>query len=89
VQVFRTGELKAAGYPGTSLSEAEAAHFQDLVDGVGMDFQTWVLEYRPGIDLGLFDGRAVSGKQGLDLGLVDAIHNTRQEAIQQFMEVFA
>jgi hypothetical protein len=25
----------------------------------------------------------------LDLGLVDAIHNTRQEAIQQFMEVFA
>jgi len=89
VQVFRTGELKAAGYPGTSLSEAEAAHFQSLVDGVGVDFQAWVLEYRPGIDLGLFDGRAVSGKQGLDLGLVDAIHNTRQEAIQQFMEVFA
>jgi len=54
-----------------------------------VDFQSWVLEYRPGIDLGLFDGRAVSGKQGLELGLVDAVHNTRQEAIQQFMEVFA
>lgn len=89
VQVFRTGELKAAGYPGTSLSEAEAAHFQGLVDDVGTDFQTWVLEYRPELDIGLFDGRAVSGKQGLELGLVDGVFNTRQEAVLRFMEAFA
>lgn len=89
VQVFRTGELKAAGYPGTSLSEVESAHFQSIVDDVGTDFQTTVLQYRPEIDLSLFDGRAVTGKLGETLGLVDGVYTTRDEAIADFLAAFA
>jgi len=85
VQVFRSGELKAAGYPGTALSDAEAAHFQSMVSDVGNDFASWVTSYREELDLSLLDGRAVSGKQGLPLGLVDGVFNTREEAIREFL----
>ena len=89
VQVFRTGELKAAGYPGTSLSESEVAYFQGIVDEVGGDFESVVLEFRSSIDLSLFDGRTVTGKSALDLGLVDGVYNTRDEAIADFLTAFA
>lgn len=88
VQVFRSGELKAAGYPGTALSDAEAAHFQSMVADVGNDFASWVTSYREELDLSLLDGRAVSGKQGLPLGLVDGVFTTREEAIREFLGRF-
>jgi signal peptide peptidase SppA len=86
VQVFRSGELKAAGYPGTALSEAEAAHFQSMVSEVGSDFAEWVTTYRDNVDVDVFDGRAVSGKQGVRLGLLDGVFVTREEAIKSFLE---
>lgn len=89
VQVFRSGELKAAGYPGTTLTETEAAHFQSRVDSVGADFLAWVLQYRPEMDLILADGRNVTGKEGFQLGIVDGLHTTREEAVAAFLALYA
>lgn len=86
VKVFRSGELKAAGYPGTSLSESEAAYFQQTVAEVGNDFASWVTSYREDFDLNLLDGRAVSGKQAATLGLTDGVFVTKEEAIKAFLE---
>ncbi len=90
VQVFRSGDLKAAGYPGTALTDAEAAHFQGIVDEVAGDFHSFVLSYRgEALDLSLFDGRAVTGKAGLGLGLVDAVYTTEEQAIADFVASYA
>jgi hypothetical protein len=34
----------------------------------------------------VLDGRAVSGKQGLRLGLLDGVFITREEAVKSFLE---
>jgi signal peptide peptidase SppA len=89
VDVFRSGDLKAAGFPGTALSDAERAHFQATVDEVAGDFQTTVLEFRTNLELGLFDGRTVTGKMAEPAGLVDGVYTTRDEAIADFLTAFA
>lgn len=88
VNVFRSGELKASGFPGTELSPVEAERFQSQVDDIGFEFASWVLNYRPEIDPMLFDGRSVSGKEAFAAGAVDALHNTKEEAIAQFLALF-
>lgn len=89
VDVFRSGDLKAAGFPGTTLSDAERAHFQTTVDEVAGDFQATVLEFRSTLDLDLFDGRTVTGKMAETLGLTDGVYITRDEAIADFLAAFA
>lgn len=84
VHVFRSGDLKAAGYPGTQLSDTEAAHFQARVDEVASDFFNWVMSWRPDLDGALFDGRAISGKMALGYGAVDGLHNTLDDAVAAF-----
>jgi signal peptide peptidase SppA len=89
VQVFRSGELKAAGLDGKPVTDAEAAHFQSSVDEIGNDFASWVTSYREEFALEALDGRAVSGKQGLRLGLVDSLHNTREEAVSAWLNTLS
>ena len=86
VRVFRTGELKAAGMDGTALTDAEAGHFQALVDEIGTDFSAFVLTYRDALDLTLLDGRVTTGKTGLAMGVVDGVFNTRDEAVEMFLQ---
>jgi len=88
IRVFRSGELKAAGMAGTTLTEAEAAHFQQLVDEIGTDFSGWVYGLRETLDASLVDGRAVTAKAGLALGIVDVLHNTMEEAVADFVAAF-
>lgn len=88
VQLFASGAQKGAGYPGTSLSGDQAALIQSEVDAIAADFQSHVLTYRPTVDLSLFDGRDVRGKDGEPLGLVDATANDFAEAMNLFMGTF-
>jgi ClpP class serine protease len=57
-----------------------------MVSEVGSDFAEWVTTYRDNVDVDVFDGRAVSGKQGVRLGLLDGVFVTREEAIKSFLE---
>lgn len=88
VQVFSSGEQKGAGFPGTSLTDAQAQRIQADVNAIAADFQGEVLTHRPGVDLSLFDGRDVSGKEGERLGLVDAVANDFAEAVNMFLAVY-
>lgn len=84
VHVFRSGELKAAGIPGTELTEREADHFQARVDEVADDFFSWVWTYRPETDGDLMDGRAISGKKAFEMGAVDGVFVRMDDAIEEF-----
>lgn len=88
VQLFASGAQKGAGYPGTSLSPEQSALIQSEVDDIAADFQNHVLTYRPTLDVSLFDGRDVRGKDGEPLGLVDAVVNDFSEAMTLFVAAF-
>lgn len=85
VQLFASGAQKGAGYPGTSLSDEQAALIQSQVDEIASDFQTEVLTHRD-VDLSLFDGRDVRGKEAVELGLADIVAVDFGEAVAAFLE---
>lgn len=84
VHVFRSGDLKAAGFPGTEMTERELEHFQSRVDEVAGDFFEWAYTYRPDMDVDLTDGRAISGKRALEMGAIDGVHIRMDDAIDEF-----
>ena len=87
VKVFASGEQKGAGYPGTSLSESQAALIQAEVMKAAGWFQSHVATYRPSVDLTLFDGRSVSGEDGAEMGIVDAVVPDFNAAIEIFLSL--
>ena len=91
VDSVKTGELKDVGSPYNTLTEEERAIFQGLVDEAFTAFVSDLRTFR-GDRLnqskfdGVLDGRIVSGRQALDIGLVDQV-GTRQEALLKVSEL--
>lgn len=79
IDVFKSGENKAAGIVGTALSEEQKAILQRDVDTIGESFRAWVSSRRPGCDPALMDGRAFDGRTALAAGFADEI-STPEEA---------
>jgi len=75
-QVVKSGPLKDAGSPFREMTDEERAVFQSLIDDLFQQFVDAVAEGR-GMDreavLALADGRVYSGRQALNLGLVDRL----------------
>ena len=73
-----SGKFKDAGSPDRALSEEEKGLFQRLVDDVHDQFVTAIAEGR-GLDRSrieeVADGRLLTGRQALELGLVDKLGN--------------
>jgi protease-4 len=80
-----SGPLKNAGSPLAPLTPEQQAYFQGLVDDLHDQFVTDVARAR-GMDrnevLDLADGRALSGRQALEAGLVDRL-GTREQALAE------
>lgn len=76
LEVLRTGEFKDLGSPGRSMSAAERDMIQTLLDTALDDFIEAVAEGRDQDILkvaSVADGRIVSGKEALELGLIDGL----------------
>ncbi len=75
-RVVKSGPLKDAGSPFREMTEQDRAVFQALVEDLFQQFVDAVAQGR-GMDrdavLALADGRVYSGRQALDLGLVDRL----------------
>ncbi len=75
-QVVKSGPLKDAGSPFREMTAEDRAVFQSLIDDLFQQFVDAVAGGR-GMDrqavLALADGRVYSGRQALDLGLVDRL----------------
>lgn len=83
LDVIASGPLKGAGAGGTPLSPEQRAFIQSRIDRIGETFADFVLTYRPMIDPEAMDGRDVMGTDAVDLGLVDGLAMTEDEAIEQ------
>lgn len=72
VELFASGENKAAGYPGTSLTDGQRAVLQSQVDYLASIFKGAVLARRE-IDPTLLDGRCLVGQQAVSAGFADEV----------------
>lgn len=75
LQIFKSGDMKAAGIGGTSLTDAQKANLQADIDAIGVDFRAWVSANRLAVLPEAMDGRAMSGKAAFTAqnGLVDSL----------------
>jgi capsid assembly protease len=80
--LFTSGNLKGTGYPGTSLSEAQAEHItKDVLHYFGM-FKESVLENHPLIEDDSMRGQSFSGDQALEHGLIDGLVEDIEERLE-------
>lgn len=72
VELLKSGDLKAAGFPGTSLSDAQRADLQEGVNAVHAMFIDQVKQHRkPAEDC--MRGQSMFGTQAQAAGLVDSL----------------
>ncbi|HKK33036.1 MAG TPA: signal peptide peptidase SppA, partial [Desulfomicrobiaceae bacterium] len=87
-QSVTSGPLKNAGSPLAPLTSEQQTYFQDLVNDLHDQFVSDVAEAR-GLDreavLDLADGRAMSGRQAQQVGLVDRI-GSREQALMELKD---
>ena len=68
--IFKSGDLKAAGHPDIPMTEAQAAHVQAEIDAIGVQFRAAVTARRE-IDEDSMRGQSFLGTEALARGLVD------------------
>jgi signal peptide peptidase SppA len=73
VEIIKAGDLKAAGYPGTSLSEDQREDLQTGVDAVYQMFRGHVAANRRGATDSAMRGQSVLGASAVAAGLVDGV----------------
>ncbi len=71
VEVFKSGKYKAAGYPGTSLTDAQKSEIQGTVDQLGADFRSHVAKFRTAADASNMQGQTFLGSEAVNLGFAD------------------
>lgn len=75
VELFknREGTFKAAGLPGTSLTDAHREHFQERAQTAFEEFRKTVLTARPGVPAEAMRGQTFTGSEAKGIGLVDRV----------------
>ncbi len=75
-EALASGDLKTAGSPFSAFTDKERAYFMGLIQDMFERFVDMVEKHRrltPEALATIRDGRAVTGRQALDLGLVDSL----------------
>lgn len=73
VEVFRSGDYKAAGLEGTSLSDKQREELQDYIDEKGATFRAMTLSRRRFAKAANLQGQTYSGRRAADLGLITGL----------------
>ncbi len=73
VDLFKDGTFKAAGFPGTSLTDDQRAHLQAEVMACSGQFKADVRAQRQGIADSTMQGQCYFGQQAVDLKLADSV----------------
>lgn len=73
VELFKDGAFKAAGFPGTSLTDEQRVHLQAEVNECSAQFKAGVRSKRTGIADTTMQGQCYSGSSAVDLRLADSV----------------
>lgn len=71
VEMFKSGDYKAAGYPGTDLTDAQRAEWQSSIDELGAMFRAHVSACRPDAEDDDMQGQCFFGTQAVQRGFAD------------------
>lgn len=83
-EVFKAGDLKGAGIPGTSLSDAQRADIQAGVDALHDDFKSAVRSKRTTVQDDSMRGQTFNGKEAAARGLVTGLYPSISHALKHF-----
>ncbi len=89
VRVFTSGKFKAAGYPGTSLTEEQADNIQEGIDAMFADFREAVLRRGRNISDETMQGQTFSGKVGSELNVATDTVSSYHEAERRLRMLLA
>ncbi len=78
VELFTTGKFKAAGFPGTSLTESQRELIQERIDQVFGEFKSAVTRQGRKIPAEAMQGQTFYGPQAESLGLATVVRNASQ-----------
>lgn len=81
VDVIKAGELKAAGVPGTALSDAQREDLQNRVNAIHAEFKAAVSARRSLASADSMRGQSFSGREAAARGLVTGLVSSRREAL--------
>lgn len=82
MNLFKSGKLKGAGFPGTSMDKAQEKYFQGIVDHFAGMFKEFVSEARPVVEPDSMEGQIFIGEQAKEAGLVDRIVDDCEECFE-------
>ena len=81
VATFTSGNLKAAGNPYKTMTDAERGHFQGLVNLMGLKFKSSIRAKRPTVADSDMEGQAFLGSDAVTRGLADGVVSGMSEVI--------
>jgi signal peptide peptidase SppA len=86
MQVFRSGENKGMGLPGTSLTDSQRERMQARVDKIGTAFRTAVSQRRPYVSADIMDGDDYDTDDAASAKLIDHV-STPAAAMAALLEM--
>lgn len=86
MEIYKSGAYKAAGYPGTDLSDAQKAEIQGKVDEIGAMFRDHVKAARPSAAESNMQGQSFLGSKAVALGFADDDAPSMSAFVSRFEE---
>lgn len=83
MDVIKSGSLKGAGIPGTSLTDAQRADLQAQVEAIHADFKANVRDKRSLVKDEDMEGQVFSGRQAASKGLVTGLATSLAEIVSE------
>lgn len=74
-EMFKSGDLKGAGHPAISLSDAQRAHIQSEIDAIGAQFRAAVTAKRTLVQPDSMRGQSFIGTEAAARGLVGGLRS--------------
>lgn len=88
VEVFKSGKYKAAGLPGTSLSDEQRDMVQESVDETFEQFKGWIGAMRGDVPDDAMQGQCFSALKAMEYGLCDEIMPSKSQAFSGLRKLF-
>ena len=83
MDVIKSGSLKGAGIPGTSLTDAQRADLQAQVEAIHADFKANVRSKRSLVKDEDMEGQVFSGRQAAGKGLVTGLATSLAQIVSE------
>lgn len=89
VELFKDGIYKAAGFPGTSLTDEQKKEIQADIDTISALFKADVKAGRPAVDESTLQGQCYTGQTAIAHGLADYLVTSRAQTLTAITKTLA